>query len=244
MNANSKIAVIMAGGKGTRLKPYTTFVPKPLMPISDLPIIEVIIKQLKQYGYTEVVICVGHQAQLIQAFLGVGEKLGIKITYSPENEPLGTAGPLGLLKKKLMKYDTILSMNGDVLTTLNYEKALKFHIDSKSTATICTNRRQVNIDFGVLETDNDRNLIAYKEKPTIHYDVSMGINFLTPKALESIPEGFYNIPDLMLQLAREQKKVSCYNEECYWLDIGRIEDYSLACEIFDQRRKEFLADEN
>jgi NDP-sugar pyrophosphorylase family protein len=243
MSAN-KIAVIMAGGRGTRLKPYTTFVPKPLMPISDLPIIEVIIKQLKQYGFNEVIICVGHQAQLIQAFLGMGEKWKIKISYSGENEPLGTAGPLGMLKEKLSKYDAILSMNGDVLTTLNYGNALKHHLESRSTATICTNRRQVNIDFGVLETDRDGNLVAYKEKPTIHYDVSMGINFFTPRALQSIPNGFYNIPDLMLQLVKEKQKVSCFNEDCYWLDIGRIEDYSLACEIFDQRRKEFLTDDN
>jgi len=240
----SKHAVILAGGKGTRLKPYTTFVPKPLMPIGDVPIIEVILRQLRMAGFQSVTLAVGHMAQLMQAFLGDGSRFGLAIEYSVEEEVLGTAGPIGLLREKLAKFDVVLAMNGDVLTTMDYGAAIAHHLASKADATICLNRRTVAIDFGVIETDPQGFLVGYKEKPMLNYDVSMGINIFSPRAFDLIPKGsFYNIPDLMMDLRKDNRPVATYRGDCYWLDIGRVDDYSTACEIFESRRKEFLPDE-
>jgi NDP-mannose synthase len=240
----SKIhAVLLAGGRGTRLKPYTTFIPKPLMPIGDLPIIEVILLQLKHAGIETVTIAVGHMAQLLQAFVGDGSRFGLEITYSSEESPLGTAGPLGQIREKMKSYDAVICMNGDVLTTLDYGVAIDAHFESGAEATICLNRRKVDIDFGVVESDKDGHLVAYKEKPTLFYDVSMGINILSPQAIARIPLGkFYNIPDLMIDIKESGATVNCHRQDCYWLDIGRVEDYSTACEIFESRKGEFVPD--
>ena len=244
-NLSPKIhAVILAGGKGTRLKPYTTFVPKPLMPIGDLPIIEVVLKQLASAGVKNATLAVGHLAQLIQAFVGNGSRFGMNIEYSFEKDPLGTAGPIRLVKQPLSETDLFLTLNGDILTTLNLKHAIDFHIRNKATATICTNRREVPIEFGVIETDLNGRLASYTEKPTLQYEVSMGINIFSPKALAFIPEeGPYNIPELMLALHKAGEPVYCFQEKCYWLDIGRVEDYHIACETFDRRRREFLPNE-
>ncbi len=233
--------ILLAGGKGTRLKPYTTFVPKPLMPIGDFPIIEVILSQLRGFGARKVYIAVGHMAQLIQAFVGDGSKYGLEIEYSPEDAPLGTAGPIAKLRAQLGKSETFVAMNGDVLTTLNYARALKFHQERNPTATICLNRREVPIDFGVIETDGEGQLVGYQEKPVFTHKVSMGVNIFSKAALDFVPDGqFFNIPDLMLAIKNAGQKVLGFEEPCYWLDIGRVEDYSTACEIFEQRRSEFL----
>lgn len=240
----SVCAVLMAGGRGTRLKPYTTYVPKPLMPIGDLPIIEVIIYQLKHYGITDFYICVGHMAQLIQAFLGDGSRFGVRIQYSLEEQPLGTAGPIGLLKDDLLKYDGFISMNGDVLTTLDYSRAIQRHFDTCSLATVCVNQRTVNIDFGVLDVGADGILIEYREKPTLKYNVSMGINIFSRGVFSYIRENeFLNIPDLLTNIRESGKNVHAYEEGCQWLDIGRIEDYSQACEDFEKNRNLFLPHE-
>ena len=237
-------AVILAGGKGTRLKPYTTFVPKPLMPIGDYPIIEVVLRQLRFFGINEVTIAVGHMAQLIQSFVGDGSRFDMKIDYSEETEPLGTAGPLALLRDRFAQDEEVLVMNGDLLTTLNFRNALEFHRKNQAAATICLNRREVAIDFGVLITDQAGCLKDYQEKPVLSYDVSMGINILSRAALDAIPRGRpFTIPELMLTLSRSGKKVMCFKEPCFWLDIGRVEDYSQACEEFEARRKEFLRDD-
>jgi NDP-sugar pyrophosphorylase family protein len=234
-------ALILAGGKGTRLKPYTTFVPKPLMPIGDLPIIEVVLKQLKHAGISDVTLAVGHLAQLIQSFVGDGTQLGLDIAYSREEQELGTAGPIGLLRSKLIETDAFLTMNGDILTTLNYRRAIDFHFANKATATICVNRRTVAIDFGVIETDDAGRMTGYIEKPVIDYSVSMGINIFSPRVLNFIPQDkFFTIPDLMLSLRAANEPVFCFSEDAYWLDIGRVEDYQTACEVFEARRLEFL----
>jgi NDP-sugar pyrophosphorylase family protein len=234
-------AVILAGGKGTRLKPYSTFVPKPLMPIGDMPIIEVVLKQLKRAGVERITMAVGHMAQLIQAFVGDGGRFGLEITYSFETEPMGTAGPLSLMREELSREECFIVMNGDVLTTLDYGRALAFHKAHGGAATICVNARQVPVDFGVIVSDAAGQLSEYREKPVLSYDVSMGVNIFSGRALASLPEGtFFNIPDLMLKLRAEKQKVMCYREDCYWLDIGRVEDYALACEEFERRRWEFF----
>jgi len=244
MKSRRVVGFILAGGKGTRLAPFTTFIPKPLMPIGDLPILEVVIRQLKAVGVSEVVLAVGHHAQLIQAFVGDGSRLGIKVHYSLEAFPLGTAGPLKNFDfSSVEPFDALIVTNGDILTTLNLSRAIDAHFSNEAIATICINERCVNIDFGVIKFDQAQNLVGYDEKPSIHYNVSMGINILSSEALAHIPKDkFFNIPDLMIDLKENSKKVYCHKEPAYWLDIGRIEDYSEACKIFEDRRSEFLTD--
>jgi len=222
-------AVILAGGLGTRLKPYTTVFPKPLMPIGESPILEIIIKQLKAKGFDEITLAVGHLSELIMAFFNNGSKYGLKIEYSKEEKKLGTAGGLGLLKNKLV--DDFLVMNGDVLTGLDFSEFLEFHKKTGSIATIALNRRHVDIDFGVVELDENRALIGYIEKPKIDYLVSMGVYAFNERILEFIPSHEYlDIPDLMKRLLSEGEKVNGFIHDGYWLDIGRPDDYIKANE--------------
>ena len=222
-------AVILAGGLGTRLKPYTTVFPKPLMPIGESPILEIIIKQLKAKGFDEITLAVGHLSELIMAFFNNGSKYGLKIEYSKEEKKLGTAGGLGLLKNKLE--DDFLVMNGDVLTGLDFSEFLEFHKKTGSIATIALNRRHVDIDFGVVELDENRALIGYIEKPKIDYLVSMGVYAFNERILEFIPSHEYlDIPDLMKRLLSEGEKVNGFIHDGYWLDIGRPDDYIKANE--------------
>ena len=222
-------AVILAGGLGTRLKPYTTVFPKPLMPIGESPILEIIIKQLKAKGFNDITLAVGHLSELIMAFFNNGSKYGLKIEYSKEEKKLGTAGGLGLLKNKLV--DDFLVMNGDVLTGLDFSEFLEFHKKTGSIATIALNRRHVDIDFGVVELDENRTLIGYIEKPKIDYLVSMGVYAFNESILEYIPSHEYlDIPDLMKRLLSEGEKVNGFIHDGYWLDIGRPDDYIKANE--------------
>jgi len=235
-------AVILAGGKGTRLKPYTTVIPKPLMPIGNYPILEVILHQLKQYGADEIILAVGHMAQLFQAFFNNGENYGIKIGYSFETQPLGTAGPLAQLIDRLD--DDFLVMNGDLLTTLNYRRLYEYHRDHHAAATIGLYEREVKIDFGVVNVDSDHRLTEYIEKPTYKFNVSMGINVINPEIVRPylVPGKYLDLPDLMMKLHEDGQTVLTYNEPCYWLDIGRVDDYQMANEIFETRKSEFMPD--
>lgn len=233
-------AVILAGGKGTRLRPYTTVIPKPLMPVGNYPILEVILRQLRYYGVDEVILAVGYMAQLFQAFFQNGERYGLKISYSLEEKPLGTAGPLGLLIDRLE--DDFLIMNGDLLTTLNYRHLVEFHRQKGAAATLGLYQREVKIDFGVVNVDEESRLANYSEKPTFNFSVSMGVNVLNPKIVRDYlkPGKYLDLPDLMLQLKRDGHPVYAYNEPCYWLDIGRVDDYQTANEIFESRQAEFF----
>jgi NDP-sugar pyrophosphorylase family protein len=220
-------AVILAGGKGTRLKPYTTVFPKPLMPLGDKPILEIVIGQLKSHGFDEVIITVGHLAELIMTFFGDGSKFGAKIKYSREDKPLGTVGGLGLIKKELN--ETFLMMNGDVLTTLNYSDLVNYHKRNGAIATIALNKRAVKIDFGVVELDGGNSIVRYTEKPKIDYLVSMGVYVFEPRVLEYIkPTEYLDFPDLIKKLISNGETVKGYVYEGYWLDIGRQDDYEKA----------------
>jgi NDP-sugar pyrophosphorylase family protein len=233
-------ALILAGGKGTRLRPYTTVIPKPLMPVGDFPILEIILRQLKRAGVTDVILAVGYMSQLFQAFFEDGKRLGLGISYSLEEKPLGTAGPIGLVLDQLG--GDFLVMNGDLLTTLDYRSLFEHHQQRSAAATIATYTREVKVDFGVVETDENHELAAYREKPLYTFDVSMGVNVLNANVLRDVlvPGQYLDIPDLMLRLKSLGKRVACYRENCYWLDIGRVDDYQIASDIFDARRAEFL----
>jgi len=233
-------AVILAGGKGTRLAPYTTILPKPLMPIGDMPILEILLRQLKRSGIDEVIITVGHLAELIRAFFQDGTRLGLHISYSFEDHPLGTAGPLSLLNGL---DDTFLVMNGDVLTTLDFCILIDYHRSHHAIATIAANDRKTRIDFGVIQINQDYEVVGYIEKPTYDFYVSMGIYVFEPCVLSYIPHYKYlDFPDLVLKLIQAGERVMSYPYQGYWMDLGRISDYEQAVTEFDQLRPILLGD--
>jgi NDP-sugar pyrophosphorylase family protein len=235
-------AVILAGGQGSRLRPYTTVLPKPLMPIGDYPILEIILRQLKRNSVGRIVLAVGYMSHLFEAFFQDGSRYGLQISYSQEKEPLGTAGPLAAVIDDLDE-DFIL-LNGDLLTTLNYRNLFAYHKETRAAATIGVFSRSVNIDFGVLKVSEDRRLVDYIEKPTYEFEVSMGINVLNAASIRPyVSRGTrLDVPSLMKQLSADGHRVCCYREDCRWLDIGRLDDYQTAIEIFAARRNEFLPD--
>lgn len=231
-------AVILAGGKGKRLAPYTTILPKPLMPIADMPILEIVLLQLKKHGFTNIVLAVGHLAGLIQAYCGDGSRWGLNITYSMEDEPLGTAGPLSLIDDL---EENFLVMNGDLLTNIDYSDLMKLHLQKGALATVSMYNKDVPISLGVLKLDDSGNIIDYIEKPTLTYKVSMGIYILNRKILDHIEKGKYlDFPVLIKQLIEEHEKVAGYDFTGYWMDIGRHEDYSKVLEEFNSIRDELL----
>jgi len=216
--------VILAGGKGTRLKPYTTVFPKPLMPIGDKPILEIIIRQLKLHSFNEIIMAVGHLAELLMTFFNDGSKYGIKIKYTREDQPLGTAGPLALMKDELN--ETFLMMNGDVLSTINYSELVNYHKRSGAIATLALKKRAVKIDFGVPEVDEANSIVGYTEKPEIDYLVSMGVYAFEPRVLKYIrAKEYLDFPDLIKKLISNGETVKGYVYDGYWLDIGRPDDY-------------------
>ena len=225
-------AIILAGGKGVRLMPYTTYIPKPLVPIKDVPILEIILKQLISYGFKDITISVGHLAGLIEAyFQNLGIKKLAKLKYVVENKPLGTAGSLSLLKGMDR---TFLVMNGDILTTLDYRKLIDFHKKSGSILTIATYKKSVNIDLGVMEVAENNVIRRYIEKPKESFKVSMGIYVYEPAVMNYIKSGKYlDFPTLVNKLLKAGEKVSSFPFEGYWLDIGRHEDYAKAQKEFD-----------
>ena len=232
-------AIILAGGKGRRLKPFTYTLPKPLMPIWETPILEILLKQLKHYGIRDIILSINHLAEIIMAFFGDGRKLGLNIRYSEEKKPLGTAGPISLLKDKLE--DDFLVMNGDLLTTINFKAILDQHKKKKSIATIGTHKRDVSIDYGVLEIENGY-LKDYIEKPKYHYDVSVGINVFNKECFKYLKPGQkIDIPEFIIKMKEKGEEISCFDcNKYYWLDIGRVDDYQVANDFFIKYKHEFL----
>lgn len=224
--------LILAGGKGTRLRPYTTTIPKPLMPIGNQAILEIIVKQLKSYGFTDLVMATGYLSELIMAFFGDGNKYGTKIKYSKETKPLGTAGPLALVKEDMT--ETFLVMNGDVLSTIDYNELVTFHKEKKGILTIALNERQAKIDFGVTEINDDNKIVDYIEKPSLNYLVSMGIYVFEKRIFDYIkPNEYLDFPDLVKKLIIKGENVNGYIFNGYWLDIGRHDDYEKANSDFN-----------
>lgn len=235
---SDKRAVILAGGKGTRLRPYTVVLPKPLMPVGEYPILEVIIRQLAHFGFNHITITVNHQADLIKSFFGDGSKWNIKIDYSLEDKPLSTMGPLSLIKDLP---DNFLVMNGDILTDLDYGLFYENHVKKNALFTISSSRReQINL-YGVLEKNESGELTNFIEKPKHSFLVSMGIYMLNQEVLSFIPKNeSFGFDTLMLRFLDLKKKVQIEEFSGHWLDIGRPDDYMQAIEEFEQMKSVFL----
>jgi NDP-mannose synthase len=235
-------AVILAGGKGTRLAPYTTVLPKPLLPIGEAPILDVVIRQLAGYGFRDVTLAVGYLAHLIEAVLQDGSRHGVSLTYHREDEPLGTVGPLASIDDLDA---TFLMMNGDVLTTLDYGELYAAHLRSGNLLTVATHVRTVRSDYGVLELDGDngstRRVVGFREKPAIDHDVSMGVYIADGRVRDYIPVGqAFDLPDLVWRLLEEGERVGSYAYDGFWLDIGRHEDYAEAVTQYEELKDSFV----
>lgn len=218
--------VILAGGKGTRLAPFTTEVPKPLVMVGDIPVIEILLQRLHLHGVRKVTVAVNHLSHLITSALGNGSKYGLEIVYSYEKEPLSTVGPIKLIRHLP---DNFLVANGDIITDLDFKTLYDFHLKSKALVTVATYKRQVLSDFGVIDVDESGFVSSFREKPVFDFTVSAGIYVFSKKALDYIPEGIkYGFDDLMISLLEQNLPIATFPFDGYWLDIGRIEDYQLA----------------
>lgn len=231
-------AVILAGGRGTRLLPYTTVLPKPLMPVGDRPILDIVMRQLRRDGFTEITLAVSYLAELLMAYFGDGARFGLSIRYSREEKPLGTAGPLGLVDGLT---EPFLLMNGDILTDLDFGAMVEAHRKENRLATVAVCRRSTTVDQGVVQFDAASRLTDYAEKPTTRFWVSMGAYVFDPRVLGYIRAGDrLDVPDLLKALVTEGETVHCHLHEGTWLDIGCREDYDRAVEQLDRLRPGLL----
>jgi mannose-1-phosphate guanylyltransferase len=232
-------AVILAGGKGTRLRPYTTSIPKPLVPIGDeSAILEIVLRQLARDGFKRVTIAIGHLGELIRAYVGSGEQWGLEVDYATEAKPLSTMGPVVAILDKLP--EQFLVLNGDILTDLSFSALLDAHSASDAQLTIATYHRQVDIDFGVLTVEAGR-VVGFVEKPTLNYEVSMGVYAVSRAALAGYPAGeALGFDRLVIDLLAAGRNPASYAFEGYWLDIGRPEDYDRANSEFVRLRSHLL----
>jgi len=239
---NDATVVILAGGKGTRLAPYTTVLPKPLMPVGDWPILEIVLRQLRHYGFRNIVISVGYLAELIRAFLGDGSRWDMNIRYVIEDIPLGTIGPIRLIDGLKKPF---IVMNGDLLTDINYADLYDYHTQGTQEATVAVIEKKIQVSLGVLDTDSNNRLVSFREKPTHTYSASMGIYVYDPSIIDLIPpETHYGFDNLMLDMLSQERTVRTCPFDGLWLDIGRHEDYEFASEMFDTHRKRFLPPES
>lgn len=230
-------AVVLAGGLGTRLRPYTAVLPKPLMPIGDRPVLDIVVRQLRHRGFEQVTVATGYLAELIEAFFRDGRAYDVKIDYFREQSPLGTVGALGLIKDL---EDDFLVMNGDVLTDLDYGELLETHRRSGAICTIAAVRRSVQIALGVLRATDPREpnrLTAIDEKPSLDYEASMGVYAFAPRVRRYIEPGErLDFPTLVNRLIDAGETVNIERTDCYWLDIGQHDDYEQALDEFERKR--------
>lgn len=233
-----KRAVILAGGTGTRLRPYTVVLPKPLMPVGDYPVLEVIVRQLARHRFERITMAVNHQANLIKAFFSDGARWDVCIDYSLESEPLSTIAPLTLIPDLPEHF---LLMNGDVLTDLDFSAFWDQHVSRDRGFTIAAASRQATTEYGVLHIDRDFRLTGFEEKPETEYLVSMGIYMVSRRLLARIPDGKrYGFDDLMRDLLKDGQVVDVAPHSGYWLDIGRPDDYQKAIDDFEKGMQERL----
>lgn len=232
-------AVILAGGKGVRLRPYTTTLPKPLVPIGDShAILEIVLHQLSAYGFRSVTLAINHLGRLIRAFVGDGSRWDMEIDYVEETVPLSTVGPLFALRNRLP--EQFLVMNGDVLTNLDFGDLLQAHVVSGAPLTVATVLRSAKIDFGVLEV-NDAKIVGFSEKPSLTYQVSMGVYAMSRTTIEPYPDGLaFGFDQLILDLLGQRRPPASYPFDGYWLDIGRPDDYDEANRVFASLQRTLL----
>jgi len=232
-------AIILAGGEGIRLRPFTYSLPKPLMPIGgEMPILEIILKQLKKNGFIHVTIAVNYLAKIIQAFFNDGSEWGLKIDYSIEEKPLSTIGPLTLIKDLP---DNFLVMNGDILSDLDYNKFFNWHIENKNDISVATFKRNLKIDFGILKYNENLQIFEFIEKPIYSYNVSMGIYALNKKVIKPLQKNkAYGFDQLMKDGIKEKLKIKAYPHDSYWLDIGRNDDFQTANRDYVKNKKKIL----
>jgi NDP-mannose synthase len=228
-------AVILAGGKGTRLLPYTAIVPKPLMPVGEQAIVEILIRQLRNHGCRRITVALGHLAHLVQAVLGNGDQFGVTIDYSVEDSALGTSGPLGLMKHL---DDTFLVLNGDVLTNMDFTELKRFHKENGFIVTVACHERSANIDYGVIHNEGSR-IVRYEEKPVMDFLVSTGVYVFEPGVLKYIEPGAYlDFPNLVNMLLENGETVGCYPFDGTWFDLGRVEDFQKVHELWDELKND------
>ncbi len=231
-------AIIQAGGVGSRLRPYTTVVPKPLMPVAEMPILEVVIRQLARHGFSGITITVGHLAHLIEAFFGDGSAFGVRVDYLLEEQPLGTIGAISMVPGL---DEPFLVMNGDLLTDVDYGRFYKEHVASGAPMSVAVYEKEVPISLGVIEFDADHRIVGFAEKPVKRFPVSMGVYAMSPEMLDHIPTGeHFGFDDLMAKVIRENIAVRAVEFDGIWLDIGRHEDYDGATRMFEENRERFL----
>jgi NDP-sugar pyrophosphorylase family protein len=225
-------AVILAGGKGTRLVPFTHVFPKPLVPLGEKPILDTILRQLKHFGFTQVTLAVGYMAEMIETYVQHGERYGLDITYSFEEEPLGTVGPLAQMAHLEQRF---LVMNGDVITNLDYGDLVTFHRQQQGLLTIGTYQKHFKIDLGIIHHEGNHSITDYIEKPLHIFQVSMGVYVFEREVLQYIePRKRLDLPDLVKRLLAHGRSVVSYPFEGYWLDIGNHSDYEKALEEYDR----------
>ncbi len=230
-------AVILAGGKGTRLLPYTKVLPKPMMPIGDKPIVEIIMDQLSSYGFHEIIMAVGHLSNVIRRHFKGKYSNGVRLSYLEEEKPLGTAGCLALLPKP---EEETLVMNGDILTSLNYAELMDYHRKKEAALTIAVSSKNVQLEFGIVRVDSNHQVIGYDEKPALPCDVSTGVYVYSPRVWNFLqPHHHLDFPALVKKLLQEGETISAYPYQGYWKDIGTHEEYETAVQDFEEKKEIF-----
>lgn len=221
-------AVIMAGGLGERLRPFTSIIPKPLLPVGEKSILEITIQRLKLFGCEEVILATNYKSDLFEKYFNSMTDLGIKINFSKEKEPLGTAGPLRLLESVLK--EPFIVMNGDILTTINFNELKETHKNKNAKLTIATKDVQMPLHYGVVESKDGFIVTNLKEKPSLIAEINAGIYFMNPEVIKEIPGGYYSMTDLIQKMLNKKMIVAKYKIEDYWLDIGQMDTYKKAQE--------------
>jgi NDP-sugar pyrophosphorylase family protein len=226
-------AIVLAGGKGSRLYPYSATLPKPLMPLGNMPVLELLLRQLRHAGIDEVTLAVNYLRHLIEAFFGDGTRFGIPIQYSVENEPLGTAGPMAAALDRMG--DHFMLLNGDLLTSLDFREMISAHLATAADITIGVFEREVRIDFGLIDVDAQMRMVDYREKPSHKQLISMGVYVIRTAAVrEFVKLGErLDMPQLLMTMMRAGYDLRCHRQDCVWLDIGRPDDFALAQEMFE-----------
>ena len=230
---NKTKAVLLAGGQGSRLRPYTRIIPKPLVPLGDEPVLGALLRNLRRHGIQDAYIMLGHLGDLIRALLGDGGRYGTRLQYVEEESPLGTIGPLSLLRGNLNH--TFLVANGDLVVDLDFQAMVAFHRSHGGLATVACHPRTISIEFGVVECDSQGTMLEFVEKPSKEVLVNMGVYVFEPEILDHVPSGRpFGADDLLQALLRQGQPVRVFRHEGYWTDIGRVEDLARAQERMEQ----------